>query len=154
MNTTPSKLSAASTERLIPQWRPRVAGIAIALWLALLPVVAAQTPLTVTDTAPFLGTWTIAFETPQGIFDRTLVLERRDGRIVGELKDWGNFHFEPTTDIRKNDHEITLRFAADYSGQAFAATVTMVPDGDGKAKVTFDANAGQTVLMGAGVRKN
>jgi hypothetical protein len=132
-----------------------ITSTATVLCLLLLAKVGAQTPLTLTDAASILGTWTITFETAQGVFDRTLVVERRDNRVVGELKDWGNFHFEPTSDIRKTDEGgIAVRFAASYSGQAFSATVTMALYSDGKARFTFDANEGQTVLNGAGVRKD
>src|SRR5262245_54187631 len=124
---------------------------ATVLGLALCAIALAQANLAPADIAWIVRTWTRTFETPQGLFDRTLVVERRESGVVAELKDWGNFHFEPTTDVTKSDEGIAFRLAASYSGQAFRAVVTLAIRSDGTVKATFDANEGQTVLSGQGV---
>ena len=42
---------------------------------------------------------------------------------------------------------------AGHQGQAFAAKITLTPDGADKAKVTFDVMDGQFVMEGTGVKK-
>lgn len=46
-----------------------------------------------------------------------------------------------------------LKFTAEFAGMTFDAKITLVPDGAGKAKVSFDIMDGQFVMDGTGVKK-
>ena len=60
---------------------------------------------------------------------------------------------QKVTDITKAGSDVVMKFAGDFQGNAFDATVTLTPDGTDKCKVTFDVNGGQFTMNGSGVKK-
>lgn len=133
------------------QWFVRMIAVVA---LALAPLAAfAQSALTAADAAPFLGTWTISLDTPQGAFEQTLTLKDANGKVAGEL----NSAMQPgptaIDDISKSGDNLVLKFQGAFQGQAFDATITMTPDGQDKAAVSFDVMNGQFVMQGSGVKK-
>ena len=56
-------------------------------------------------------------------------------------------------DISKSGNDLVLKFEGDFQGMAFAAAITMTPDGPDKANVSFDVMNGQFVMQGTGVKK-
>ena len=48
---------------------------------------------------------------------------------------------------------LVLKFAGNFQGNTFDATITLTPDGSDKAKVTFDINGGQFTMNGTGTKK-
>jgi hypothetical protein len=114
---------------------------------------AAQSALTAADAGSFLGTWTLTLESPQGAFEQTLVLKDVDGKVLGEMSSALQAGTQPVDDITKSGNDLVLKFQGDYQGMAFAAAITMTPDGADKANVTFDVMNGQFVMQGTGVKK-
>ncbi|MEP6783689.1 MAG: hypothetical protein ABI983_08465 [Acidobacteriota bacterium] len=125
----------------------------IAIAIALTSAVISAQALTAADAAAFMGSWTIALDSPQGNFEQTLVLKEDGGKVVGEISNQMAPGTQKVTDITKTGNDLVLKFAGDFQGNAFDATITMVPDGTDKAKVTFDVNGGQFTMSGTGVKK-
>lgn len=107
--------------------------------------------LTAADLGSFMGTWTLTLDTPQGAFDQELVFKEDDGKIVAEMN--SQMGTQKITDVSKNGGDVVMKFAGDFQGNAFDATVTLTPDGTDKCKVTFDVNGGQFTMNGSGVKK-
>jgi hypothetical protein len=126
----------------------------VAAALVVSPVLAAaQSPaLSAADAAPFLGTWTISLDSPQGAFEQTLVLKEANGKVVGEVTSPIAPSATPMDEIAKSGNDLVLKFQGDFQGQAFAAAMTLTPDGADKANVTFDVMNGQFVMQGTGVK--
>ncbi len=123
--------------------------------LVVAPVVAlAQAPaLTPGDAAPFLGTWALTLQTPHGNFEQTLTLKNTNGKILGEIANPMQPGAQPIDDISKSGNDLVMKFQGDFQGMAFAATLTMTPDGADKANCTFDVMNGQFVMQGTAVKK-
>lgn len=107
--------------------------------------------LTAADLGSFMGTWTLTLDTPQGAFDQELVFKEDDGKIVAEMN--SQMGTQKITDVSKNGGDVVMKFAGDFQGNAFDATVTLTPDGTDKCKVTFDVNGGQFTMNGSGIKK-
>jgi hypothetical protein len=131
----------------------RFVGIALFLFVALAPALWAQA-VTPADAAPFLGTWTLTLDTPQGAFEQTLTLKDADGKVVGEITSAMQAGAQPIDNISKSGSDLVLKFQGEFQGNAFQAAITLTPDGADKANVTFDVMDGQFVMQGTGARKN
>jgi len=122
--------------------------------VALLPVVAAaQSALTAADAAAFIGSWTLSFNSPQGAFEQTLDIKDADGKVTATMTSPMAPGPQEITDITKTGTDLVLKFAGDFQGQAFTAAITLSPDGENKAKATFDVMDGMFVMDGTGVKK-
>ena len=129
--------------------------LALAAAITLAPALLfAQAALSTADAAPFLGTWTITLDTPQGAFEQTLTLKDAGGKVQGEISSAMQAGAQPIDEIAKSGNDLVLKFQGDFQGNAFQAAITMTPDGSDKAAVTFDVMNGQFVMQGSGVRKN
>jgi hypothetical protein len=107
--------------------------------------------LTAADLGSFMGTWTLTLDTPQGAFDQELIFKEDGGKIVAEMN--SQMGTQTITDVSKNGGDVVMKFAGDFQGNPFDATVTLTPDGTDKCKVTFDVNGGQFTMNGSGVKK-
>jgi len=105
------------------------------------------------DAGAFMGSWTLALDTPQGNFEQSLVLKDEAGKVVGEMSSQMAPDVQKVTDVTKKGDELILKFAGNFQGNAFDATITMTPDGSDKCKVTFDVNGGQFTMSGTGTKK-
>jgi len=105
------------------------------------------------DAGAFMGSWTLALDTPQGNFEQSLVLKDEAGKAVGEMSSQMAPDVQKVTDVTKKGDELILKFAGNFQGNAFDATITMTPDGSDKCKVTFDVNGGQFTMSGTGTKK-
>lgn len=123
----------------------------LAVVLALSSINMSAQALTAADLGSFMGTWTLTLDTPQGAFDQELVFKEDDGKIVAEMN--SQMGTQKITDVSKNGGDVVMKFAGDFQGNAFDATVTLTPDGTDKCKVTFDVNGGQFTMSGSGVKK-
>lgn len=123
----------------------------LAVVLALSSTNMSAQALTAADLGSFMGTWTLTLDTPQGAFDQELVFKEDDGKIVAEMN--SQMGTQKITDVSKNGGDVVMKFAGDFQGNAFDATVTLTPDGTDKCKVTFDVNGGQFTMSGSGVKK-
>lgn len=123
----------------------------LAVVLALSSTNLSAQALTAADLGSFMGTWTLTLDTPQGAFDQELVFKEDDGKIVAEMN--SQMGTQKITDVSKNGGDVVMKFAGDFQGNAFDATVTLTPDGTDKCKVTFDVNGGQFTMNGSGVKK-
>jgi hypothetical protein len=112
---------------------------------------AAQTPATPADAAPFVGTWVLMLETPQGNMPLDLSVKSDAGKVVGEV---GSEMFPATaiTDVTKSDASLVLSYAMDFQGNQIPMKITLTPDGD-KMKFGFDAAGGQFFIEGAATKK-
>jgi hypothetical protein len=136
------------------KFQSRIARAIVLAALVLAPVAAAaQSTLATSDATAFLGTWTMTLESPQGAFEQTLVIKDMAGKVGAELTN--QMAPEPThiTDITKAGTDLVLKFAGDFQGNAFTAAITLTPDGDDKAKASFNIMDGMFVMEGAATKK-
>ena len=124
----------------------------IALALALSTGLGAA-QLTPADAGAFMGSWTLTLDSPQGAFEQTLVLKDEGGKVIAEISNQMMPDVQKVTDVTKSGGDLVLKYAGNFQGNAFDATITMVPDGADKAKVTFDVNGGQFTMSGTGTKK-
>ena len=124
----------------------------IALVLSLAPLAAAAQDLAPADAGDFMGVWTLSLESPQGTFEQTLTVKEEDGKVVGEISSQIQPEAQRITSVAKDAANLVLKFSGNFQGNPFDATVTLVPDGADKAKVTFDVNNGMFTMAGAGTR--
>ena len=127
----------------------RVIG-SIAVAIALASAVISAQALTAADAGAYMGSWTLALDSPQGNFEQSLVLKEEAGKVVGEISNQMQPDVQTVTDVSKKGEELVLKFAGNFQGNPFDAIITMTPDGTDKCKVTFDVNGGQkppTILV-------
>ena len=124
----------------------------IALALALSTGLGAA-QLAPADAAAFMGTWTLMLDSPQGAFEQTMVVKDEGGKVIAEITNQMQPDVQKVTDVSKSGGDLVLKFAGNFQGNAFDATITLVPDGTDKAKVTFDVNGGQFTMSGTGTKK-
>ncbi|HEX8030345.1 MAG TPA: hypothetical protein VF491_17845 [Vicinamibacterales bacterium] len=105
------------------------------------------------DAGAFMGSWTLALDTPQGNFEQSLILKDESGKVVGEMTSQMAPDVQKVTDISKKGDDLILKFAGNFQGNPFDATITMTPDGTDKCKVAFDVNGGQFMMSGTGTKK-
>ena len=117
---------------------------------ALATPVAAQTTRTA-DAGPFLGTWTLTLDTPQGQTPVTLTVKDTNGTVSGEI---GSDAMPPqsVTDVSRAGENLVFKYTRDLGGTALPMKVTLKP-ADGKMMYEFDMAAGQIVLEGIAVKK-
>lgn len=124
----------------------------VLLALVLSPLVAsAQLPAA--DAGAFLGKWALTLDGPQGAFEQSVVVKDEAGKVVAEISNEMQPEVQKVTDVSKDKDSLVMKFAGNFQGQAFDATITMTPDGSDKAKVLFDINGGQFSMSGTGVKK-
>jgi hypothetical protein len=114
---------------------------------------AAQSALAVADAGAFMGKWSISVDSPQGPFEQMLSLTDKDGKVAAELT--SPIAPGPTAidDVTKDGDALVLKFAGDFQGNAFTATIRLVPDGANKANVVFDVMDGQFVMNGTAAKQ-
>ena len=122
----------------------------VALFLA--PAVSPAQTLSAADAGDFMGTWTMSLESPQGAFEQELALKDKDGKVVGELTN-AVMPLQVITDVSKTGADLVMKYEGNYQGNPFAATLTLSPEGAGKAKVVFDVNGGMFTMSGSAVKK-
>ena len=125
----------------------------VALAFALATSIVTAQSLTPADAGAFMGSWTLALDTPQGNFEQSLVLKDEGGKVVGEMSSQMAPETQKVTDVSKKGDDLILKFQGNFQGNAFDATITMTPDGTDKAKVTFDVNSGMFTMSGTGTKK-
>jgi hypothetical protein len=125
----------------------------IALAIAISSSISAAQSLTAADAGAFMGNWTLSLDSPQGPFEQALVLKDEGGKVVGEISNQMQPDVQKVTDVKKDGANLVLKFAGNFQGNAFDATITMVPDGTDKCKATFDVNGGQFTMSGTGTKK-
>ena len=131
------------------------ARIALVATLVCVPMfAAAQTKsLASADATPFLGTWAVTLQTPQGAFEQTITLKDTNGKVLGDISSNMQAGSQPIDDISKSGNDLVLKYQGDFQGTAFAAAITMTLDGADKANCTFDVMNGQFVMQGTAVKK-
>jgi len=130
-----------------------VGAIAAAV-VALAPLAAfAQSSVATAEATAFVGTWTLSLESPQGAFEQSLVIKDASGKLAAEVSNQMQPGAVPITDIAKSGTDLVLKFAGDFQGNAFTASITLSPDGTDKAKVSMDIMDGAFVMAGTGVKK-
>ena len=129
----------------------RLIGTVLAVVLAT-GVIAAQA-LSPADAGAFMGSWTLALDTPQGNFEQSLVLKDEGGKVVGEMTNQMQPDTQKITDVSKKGDDLLLKFSGNFQGNPFDAVITLTPDGTDKCKVTFDVNSGMFTMNGTGTKK-
>lgn len=126
----------------------------LAFVLVLLPFAAkAEAQLAPADAGAFMGSWTLALDTPQGNFEQSLILKDDGGKVVGEMSSQMAPDVQKVTDISKKGDDLILKFQGNFQGNPFDAVITMTPDGTDKCKVSFDVNSGMFTMNGVGTKK-
>lgn len=115
-------------------------------------VISAQA-LSPADAGAFMGSWTLALDTPQGSFEQSLVLKDEGGKVVAEMSSQMQPDVQKVTDVSKKGDDLMLKFSGNFQGNPFDAVITMTPDGTDKCKVTFDVNSGMFTMSGTGTKK-
>lgn len=124
----------------------------LALALVLSPLVASA-QLATADAGNFMGSWVLSLDSPQGAFEQNVVLKDEGGKAVAEITSDIQPEAQKVTDVTMDKESLVLKFAGNFQGNAFDATVTMTPDGTDKVKVLFDVNGGQFSMSGTGIKK-
>lgn len=132
----------------------RFVKVAAIVALALAPLVAhAQTPVAAAEISSFLGEWTLSVQSPQGPFEINLALKDVAGKASGEFTSAMAPQTMVIDDISKSGEDLVMKFTADFQGMPLSAKITLVPEGTGKAKASFDIMDGAFVMDGTAVKK-
>lgn len=129
----------------------RLTGI-VAFAIVLVTGVLSAQALSPADAGAFMGSWTLALDTPQGNFEQSMVVKDEGGKVVAELSNQMAPEVQKVTDVSKNGTDLILKFAGNFQGNPFDAVITLTPDGSDKCKVTFDVNAGMFTMSGTGTK--
>ena len=105
------------------------------------------------DAGAFMGSWTVALETPQGSLEQSVIIKDEGGKVVAEMSNQMQPGVQKITDVSKKGADLVLKLTLERQGNTFEAVITMTPDGTDKCKVIFDVNGGQITLNGAGTKK-
>lgn len=114
---------------------------------------AAQSSVATAEAAAFVGNWTISVDSPQGPLEQTVDIKDASGKLSALLTSPVAPGPTEITDISKAGSDLILKFAGEFQGQAFTAAITLAPESDNKAKVTFDIMDGMFVMAGTGEKK-
>lgn len=125
----------------------------VALAVVLVTGVISAQALTAADAGAFMGSWTLALDSPQGTFEQSMDLKDEAGKVVAELSNQMAPEVQKVTDISKNGDDLILKFAGNFQGNPFDAVITLTPDGTDKCKVMFDINSGMFTMSGTGTKK-
>ena len=126
----------------------------LAFVLLVLPFAAtAEAQLAPADAGIFMGSWTLALDTPQGNFEQSMVVKDEDGKVIAELSSQMAPEVQKVTDVSKKGDDLILKFQGNFQGNPFDAVITLTPDGTDKCKVMFDVNSGMFTMSGTGTKK-
>jgi hypothetical protein len=125
----------------------------VAFVMALATGVISAQSLSPNDAGAFMGSWTLALDTPQGNFEQSLVLKDEAGKVVAEMSNQMQPDVQKVTDISKKGDDLLLKFSGNFQGNPFDAVITLTPDGTDKCKVAFDVNSGMFMMTGTGTKK-
>lgn len=133
--------------------QPRIAwAVAVAALVLTSAVASAQTPLATADAGDYLGVWTMELQGPQGSFEQELTLKDKGGKVTGEIVN-AMAGTQVIDDVTKPGADVVLKYEGNYQGNAYAATITLTPDGPKKVKVVFDVNGGTFMMNGSATKK-
>ena len=125
----------------------------VALAVVLVTGVISAQALSPADAGAFMGSWTLALDTPQGNFEQSMVLKDDGGKVIAEISNQMAPEVQKVTDVSKKGDDLILKFAGNFQGNPFDAVITLTPDGTDKCKVTFDVNSGMFTMSGTGTKK-
>jgi hypothetical protein len=135
-------------------FQSRFVKIVATVALVLAPLVAqAQTPIAAAEITGFLGEWTLSVQSPQGPFEILLALKDVEGKASAEFTSPMAPQPMVINDISKAGEDLVMKFTADFQGMPLSAKITLVPEGTGKAKASFDIMDGAFVMDGTAVKK-
>jgi hypothetical protein len=125
----------------------------VALAVVLVTGVISAQALSPADAGMFKGAWTLSLDSPQGPFEQSMVLKDDGGKVVAEISNQMQPDAQKVTDVSKKGDDLILKFAGNFQGNPFDATITLTPDGTDKCKVSFDINSGMFTMNGTGTKK-
>ncbi len=125
----------------------------VALAVVLVTGVISAQALSPADAGAFMGSWTLSLDSPQGPFEQSMVLKDDGGKVVAEISNQMQPDVQKVTDVSKKGDDLILKFAGNFQGNPFDATITLTPDGTDKCKVSFDINSGMFTMNGTGTKK-
>jgi hypothetical protein len=135
-------------------FQSRFVKIVATVALVLAPLAArAQTSIAASEIASFLGEWNLSVQSPQGPFEIMLALKDVDGKATGEFSSALAPAPLVISDISKAGEDLVMKFTADFQGMPLSAKITLVPEGTGKAKASFDIMDGAFVMDGTATKK-
>ena len=80
--------------------------------------------LTAADAGAFMGSWSLALDSPQGTFEQSLVLKDEAGKVVAEISNQMQPEVQKVTDVSKKGSDLVLKFAGNFQGNPFDAEIT------------------------------
>jgi hypothetical protein len=112
----------------------------------------ASAQVTAADAAPFIGSWTLTMQGPNGpgAFDLTVKVDK--GKVVGEITT-AQMPANAINDVTKADKTLVLRYTFDYQGNNVDAVVSLTPAADGKVSAQIDFAGGAYVMTGSAAKK-
>lgn len=132
----------------------RLSFTGVAAFLVVLATAApVRAQLVPAEAGDFMGLWTLVLDSPQGPFEQELNVKEEEGKVVAVMTSQIQPEGQKISDVTKVGKDLVLKFAGNYQGNAFDATVTVTPTDDGKATVAFDVNNGQFAMSGSGSKK-
>ena len=104
------------------------------------------------DAAPFVGTWTLTLEGPNGPATFELSVKVEQDKVAGEIKS-AELPAQAIADITKVDKSLILRYSFDYQGNQVPTIVSLTPAEEGKTKAQIDFAGGAYVMAGSAAKK-
>lgn len=133
---------------------PRLSMLAVAaVGFVCTAAAPARAQLAPADAGDFMGAWTLVVDSPQGPFEQEMMLKDEEGKVVAVITSQIQPDGQRITDVAKVGTDLVLKFAGNFQGNSFDATITVTPTEAGKATVNFDVNSGQFVMSGTGTKK-
>jgi hypothetical protein len=122
-----------------------------ALAVLLVPAATFAQAVTAADAKPFLGSWTLMLETPQGSMPMTVTVKEDAGKVTSEM---GSDMMPSTVSsaVAKAGAGLAFTYNMDMQGNAIPVQLTLTPAGE-KMNFSLDFAGGQFMLDGQATKK-
>ena len=126
----------------------RMLPAAFALALLIPAAASAQSNLDTSAAGAFMGSWELAFDSPQGAFVMDLALTDADGKVAATITN-DMMGSQEVTDISVSGESIVLRYEIDAQGQIAPVALTVATGGT----ASMDFADGMFVMDGTATKQ-